>query len=120
MPVPQHTVHYLEIVTPDAAAAVKHYEHAFGWRFQQMGPELGGSFVAELPDGSRCGIRPPLRTTEAPIVRTYVRVDDIERAVQRVQEVGGKIALEPTQLGPQGTIAIYFIGPIEQGLWQTP
>lgn len=59
MPVAENTVHYLEIVTPDAAAAVSFYEQLYGWRFQQMGPELGSSYVAELPNGSRCGIRAP-------------------------------------------------------------
>ena len=73
MPVPENTIHYLEIVTPDVAEVRGFYEQAYGWRFKPE-PELGHAFVAELPNGSRCGIRAPLRDTEAPTVRTYLRV----------------------------------------------
>lgn len=62
-------------------------------------------YVATLPNGSLCGIRSPMHEQEKPVVRTYLRVADLEAAVQ---EAG------------QGTIAIYMFGGIEQGLWQVP
>ena len=120
MPVPEHTVHYLEIVTPDVEAACDLYGKAYGWRFQAMGPELGNSFVASLPDGSRCGIRAPIHDQEKPTVRTYLRVTDIEKAVEEAAQLGGEIALEPVEIPGQGKIAIYLFGGIEQGLWQVP
>ena len=70
MSVPEHTVYYLEIVTPDAEAACHLYGEAYGWQFQAMGPELANSFVATLSDGGRCGIRAPMHDQEKPIVRT--------------------------------------------------
>ncbi len=120
MTVPEHTVYYLEIVTTDPQAVSDLYSEAYGWRFQPMGPELGHSFVAPLPDGSRCGIRAPLHDQERPIVRSYLRVIDIEGAVQRAAQLGAKIALEPVEIPGQGKIAIYLYGGIEQGLWQVP
>ncbi len=120
MVVPEHTVYYLEIVTPEAEATRDLYGEAYGWNFQGMKPELGNAFVAELPGGSRCGIRAPMHEQEKPTVRTYLRVTDIEQAVERVKLLGGTIALEPTEIAGHGKIAIYLHAGIEQGLWQVP
>lgn len=117
MAVPEHTIHYLEIVTPDVAATCEVYTQVHGWQFKAV-PELGFAFVAELPDGSRCGIRAPLRDTEAPIVRTYVRVAELEVATRRAQHAGAKLAIERMEIPGHGAIAIYLFGGIEHGLWQ--
>lgn len=120
MPVPEHAVHYLEIVTPDVEAACHLYGTAYGWRFQATGAELGNSFVATLPGGALCGIRAPMHDQETPIVRTYLRVADIETAVHGAAQLGAKIALAPVEIPGHGKIAIYLYGGVEQGLWQVP
>jgi predicted enzyme related to lactoylglutathione lyase len=118
MSVPEHAVHYLEIVTSDVDAACRLYGTAYGWNFRATGPELGGSFLATLHGGSLCGIRAPLHELEKPIVRSYIRVTDIESAVREAERLGAQIALERMELPGYGTIAIYLHGGIEQGLWQ--
>ncbi len=35
-------------------------------------------------------------------------------------ELGATIALEPMEIPGRGQVAIYFLGGIEQGLWQVP
>lgn len=120
MSVPEHAVHYLEIVTPDVEAACRLYGPAYGWHFEDPTPELGGARVAKLPGGSLCGIRAPLRNTEEPVVRTYLRVHDIEEAVREADRLGATIALPPTELPGHGRIAIYLFGGIEQGVWELP
>jgi len=57
---------------------------------------------------------------EKPTVRVYVRVEDIEATMQRVQGTGAEIALAPVEIPGHGKIAIYINGGIEQGLWQVP
>ena len=120
MTVPEHEMHYLEIVTPDAEASRDFYSQAYGWRFKDMAPELGNAFVASLPDGSLCGIRAPMHDLEKPTVRTYIRVADINPSIQRAAELGAEVLLEPTELSGHGKIAIYRYGGIEQGIWQVP
>ncbi len=120
MVVPESAVHYLEIVTPDPQATSTFYQKAYGWRFQPMQPELGNAFVAELPGGGLCGIRAPMHEMEKPIVRTYLRVEDVELATKRAEELGAEIALPPMDIPGRGRIAIYFIGGVEQGVWQLP
>jgi predicted enzyme related to lactoylglutathione lyase len=55
---------------------------------------------------------------ERPLVRTYLRVADVDAAVKRAAQLGAIIALERMEIAGRGTIAIYVIGGIEQGIWQ--
>lgn len=117
MTVPEHTVHYLEIVTPDVEAATRLYSETQGWEFEPA-PELGNAWVASLPDGSLCGIRAPMHEQEQPLVRTYLRVADLEAAVRDAEALGATIALPPMALEGHGRIAIFLFGGIQQGLWE--
>lgn len=111
---------YLEIVAEDVAATSEFFAKVHGYEFGEPVPELGNAVVAARPDGSRIGIRASMNPQEAATVRTYLRVDDVETATRRAEEHGATIALPPMPLGSQGTIAIYLIGGIEQGIWQLP
>jgi uncharacterized protein len=120
MPVSEHDIHYLEIVTPDVEAVCRLYGEAYGWEFQGPKPELGNAFLATLPGGSLCGVRAPMHEQEKPIVRTYLRVAEIETAVKDAAKLGAEILLDLMELPGHGRIAIYRHGGIEQGLWQVP
>jgi len=120
MTVPEHGVHYLEIITADIEAARDLYSEAYGWQFGPTVPELGNAYVATIPGGSICGIRAPMHDQELQGVRTYLRVADIAAATARAAELGAMIALGPTELPGHGTISIYIHSGIEQGLWQVP
>jgi predicted enzyme related to lactoylglutathione lyase len=111
-------IHYLEIVTRDVDSACALYEALHGLSFGPPDPDLGGARVAEWPDGSLVGIRAPLAEHESPIVRTYLAVDDIERAVKAAEERGATLAYGPTRQGERGTFAIVFEGDVQHGLWQ--
>jgi hypothetical protein len=65
MPVPEHAVHYLEIVTPDVEAACDLYGTAYGWRFEATGAELGNSFVATLLGARSAALRPDARSGDS-------------------------------------------------------
>lgn len=111
-------VHYLEIVCRDVAAQCAALERIHGLSFGPADPNLGQARVAEAPDGSRIGVRAPLAEHEQPIVRTYLEVDDIAKAVKEAEAAGAVIAYPPTRQGDTGTWAIYILGDIQMGLWQ--
>jgi len=67
-----------------------------------------------------CGIRAPMSDQEKPIVRTYLRVSNIEEGIKGAIDLGATVGLEPMELPGRGTVAIYFLGGIEQGIWQVP
>jgi len=112
------SVHYLEIVTGDIDAVRQTYERIHGLTFAPAEPALGQARVASLPDGGLLGIRAPLTDVEHPIVRFYVRVDDVDKAAREAAASGATVALPPTPLEGHGQIAIFIQGGIEHGVWQ--
>jgi predicted enzyme related to lactoylglutathione lyase len=111
-------IFYLEIVTPDIDAACNLYSKMYSVTFGDPNPSLGGARTADLDGGGMLGVRSPLRETEAPVVRPYVLVDDIKKAVAAAAEAGAEIAMEPMAIGDLGQFAIVIHGGIESGLWQ--
>ena len=111
-------VHYLEVVCEDVEAHCANLARVHGLAFGEPVAELGGARVAEAGDGSLVGVRAPLAAHEQPIVRTYLAVEDIERAAEDAAAAGGVIAYPPTQQGSTGTWAIYLLGGVQHGLWQ--
>lgn len=111
-------IQYLEIVTPDLDATCDALEELHGVSFSEPVVEFGNSRTAELAGGGRIGVRAPMRADEAPVVRPYVLVDDIEAAVKAAKAAGAEIAHPPMELPGHGTFAIFILGGIDHGLWQ--
>lgn len=111
-------VQYLEIVTPSVNETCEALAAAHGVVFSEPIAALGNARTANLKDGGRIGVRAPMRATEAPVVRPYVLVDDIEQAVKAAEAAGATVALPPMNIPGQGTFSIYILGGIEHGLWQ--
>jgi predicted enzyme related to lactoylglutathione lyase len=111
-------IHYLEIVTREVDAVCAAYAAAQGVQFSEPDAGLGNARTAALPGGAVVGVRAPLRETEAPVVRPYWLVDDIEAAVAAAVEGGGVIAHPPLELAGHGTFAIYIQGGVDHGFWQ--
>ena len=111
-------VHYLEIVTQDIEAVCNAYEATHSISFGEPDALLGGAKICTLADGSIVGVRGPMRDYEAPVVRPYWLVDDIEQAVSAVEAQGAQIALPPMALPGKGKFAIYILGGNDHGLWE--
>jgi predicted enzyme related to lactoylglutathione lyase len=115
---PNMRVHYLEIVCHDVAAQCAALERMHGLSFGAPVADLGQARVAEAPNGSLIGVRAPLAQHEQPIIRTYLEVADIARAVEEAEAAGAVVAYPPTRQGDTGTWAIYVLGDVQIGLWQ--
>jgi len=111
-------VHYLETVSHDVEAVCKSYELANSVSFNGPDELLGGARTCALVDGSIVGVREPLRDTEGPVVRPYWLVDDIDKAVAKIEAEGAQIAVPPMEIPGKGKFAIYILGSNEHGLWQ--
>ncbi|MGB5287197.1 MAG: hypothetical protein WBN42_01810 [Ignavibacteriaceae bacterium] len=88
--VPENSIYYLEIVTPDVESMCNLYTSSFGWEFQP----------------------------EKPTIRMYLRVLDLAASVEQVAQKGAKILLDCMEIPGHGIIAIYEIGGIECGIWK--
>ena len=111
-------VHYLEIVSDDVDSLTRLYKSLHGLTFGPPDPDLGQARVATRADGMLIGVRKPLASHEEPIVRSYVAVDDIQRAARQAEELGAVVAYPPTRQGQRGTFAIVIQGGVQLGLWQ--
>ena len=112
-----HTIDYIELAAPDLAAAKAFYAAAFGWAFNDYGPDYSG-IRAPGGDGEVGGLNP-----EAPAGRGGALVllysDDLEASVRAVVAAGGAVTREPYTF--PGGRRFYFTDPAgnELGVWQS-
>ncbi|MEM9383431.1 MAG: hydroxylase [Pseudomonadota bacterium] len=111
-------IQYVEIVTPEVDAVCNTYSLLEDVTFGDGDPSLGGARTASLPSGGMLGVRAPMHDAEAPVVRNYVLVADIQAAVDAAAGAGAHVALPPMELPGHGTCAIVIQGGIESGYWQ--
>lgn len=111
-------VHYLEIVTPEVDATCATQERLHGVTFSAADPGLGNARTATLSNGGMIGVRTPMHESEEPVVRPYMLVRDINKAVATAVKAGAEIAHPPMEIPGHGKFAIYIQGGIHHGLWQ--
>ncbi len=112
-------VKYLEIVSPDAEKLCDQYAKIMGAKFGEPVAMLGNARTAKIEGGGMIAIRKPMRDTETPVVRPYMEVPNLDKAVAAAKAAGAKMAIEGMEIPGHGKIAIYIQGGIECGLWQS-
>lgn len=95
MPLPvHHAINYIEFPVTDMATARAFFATAFGWEFNDYGPEYSG--IREVAgEGEAGGLRLQAEQPKrgGPLVILYS--NDLEATLARVREAGGRIATEP-------------------------
>jgi hypothetical protein len=110
-------VHF-EMPAEDAKRMALFYERAFGWKTQQLGPEMGDYVLvttaeadvkADAPRGAiNGGFFPKKPDWPAQVPSIVVAVDDIDAAMRRVTKEGGKVLGEPMQIPGVGRYVSFF------------
>ncbi len=105
-------VHF-EMGYNDSERMKKFYEGVFGWKTQQMGAELGNYIVAQTGESDDPSGRPTkpgyinggfYKKTENPSSHApsvVISVNNIEEAIKKVTEAGGKIMGSMNEKGEQ-------------------
>ena len=85
---PEHDqrIDYVEFAAADVAAAKRFYAGAFGWRFEDYGPDYAAFHDGRLAGGFTTD---PATATRAPLVVLYAV--DLEATLARVEAAGGRI-----------------------------
>lgn len=98
-----HPVVHWEIGGQDAKRLRAFYAEMFGWRIDEQDPEYG---LVETGDGVGGGIMqtPP---DMPPYVTIYVQVPDLDAALRRAAELGGRPVKEPTPIENVGAFALF-------------
>lgn len=91
MPV-HHTIDYIEFTVREVAEARQFFTAAFGWGFNDYGPDYAG-IQAPGGDGEVGGLRPGDPVPGGPLVILYS--DDLEATLDAVKAAGGRIVTEP-------------------------
>ena len=109
-------VHF-EIGCRDSKATSKFYQQLFGWEIQGDGP------AAMIDTKSATGIQGHITSLgHEPhnYLTVYAEVEDLEGTLKRVEELGGKTTIPPTEIPGMGSFA--WIADPEGtlfGLWRT-
>jgi len=103
-----------ELMTTDAAAAMKFYTEVFGWQPSDtldMGP-MGKYHMFNRPHGMIGGMmnKPPEMAHVPPNWQIYFRVPDITAAVERIKANGGEILNGPMEV-PGGDWIVNAMDP---------
>lgn len=102
-------VAFFEVVSPDAERARRFYAELFDWQVN-ADPEMGGYALVDT-GGGEAAVGGGIGASSAPGdagVKIYVRVDDLDRYLDRAEELGGKRLAPPTDLpGDYGRIAVF-------------
>lgn len=99
---------FFEVVSTDHERAQKFYAEMFDWQVA-ADPAMGGYGLVDTGAGPQ-GIGGGIGPSEAPEdtgVKFYVRVPDLQAALDRAERLGGKALVPPTDLpGDYGRFAV--------------
>jgi uncharacterized protein len=110
-------VHF-EMPYDDRERMARFYQEAFGWQTQMLGEEMGNYVLATTTetDGSRPkepgaingGFFPKRPDWPAQHPSVVIAVDDIEAAMKKVADAGGKVLGEPMEILGVGQYVAFF------------
>jgi uncharacterized protein len=101
-------VHF-EMPAEDSKRMADFYTAAFGWQTQVLGPEMGGyvlvlttetddNGIPQQPGAINGGFYEKTEEMPAQHPSLVIRVDDLEEAIQKVNQAGGRLLNEPDDI----------------------
>lgn len=117
---PKGTPNWVDLSTPDPAAAQQFYSRLFGWKIVDTGEQFGHYGIAELDGKQVAGIGGQQPGQEQPPAwTTYLATDDIAATAEAITANGGTVVAGPFPIEGSGQMAVaqdpagaYF------GVWQ--
>jgi predicted enzyme related to lactoylglutathione lyase len=109
---------WVDLSTPDPAAAAQFYSALFGWEVTEGPPEAGGYAMCHLGGQTVAGIGPQ-QYPGPPVWSTYVNVTDADAIMASVTASGGSVVMPPMDVLDAGRGAM-FTDPAGAvfGVWQ--
>lgn len=116
---------WIDLGTTDQDASRNFYRDLFGWNFTSTGPDFGGYEMVDV--GVPVGGLGPNMNADGEIDATmpvwwtvYLKVEDIEAALDAVEANGGTVYVPPMAIGDMGRMAIAAApSGAAFGLWET-
>ena len=106
----QPAVAWFEVTGKNGPALQKFYGSLFDWQLQDAGDGSGYGLVQAAPRGIGGGIG-PAQDGGSGAVTFYVEVDDPAAYLSRVEKLGGKTIVPPTEIPNFGLTFAFFADP---------
>ncbi|MDF1564585.1 MAG: VOC family protein [Deltaproteobacteria bacterium] len=114
-----HAISYIELSVTDLAEAKRFYGEAFGWSFNDYGPDYSGIKMMSDPSAEVGGLRPVDEVKAGgPLVILFST--DLPATLEKVKAAGGAITVEPFDF--PGGRRFHFRDPAgnELAVWAEP
>ncbi|MEV6973515.1 VOC family protein [Kitasatospora sp. NPDC093806] len=96
---------WIDLGSPDPAAAATFYGAVFGWTFQSAGPEAGGYGFLQLDGKTAAAVGPLTEEGAHSAWTTYFRTPDAETTAAAVQKAGGSVRVPAFDVMDAGRMA---------------
>ena len=98
---------WVDLATPDAAAARDFYSKVFGWEIEvSPDPQYGGYGIARIGGHDVAGIGPQM-SPGPPAWSVYIGTTDAEGLAPKIQAFGGTVIAPAFDVGDQGRMAVF-------------
>ena len=118
----KHEPIWLDLSAADPDKARAFYSKVFGWKIEvNPDPQYGGYSLARIEGKDVAGIGPKQEPGGPSAWMVYIGSNDAGDTVKKTQAAGGKVIVEPMQVGPQGRMVVIqdpsgaFLGVWEPG-----
>ena len=115
------TPSWVDLSTPDPAAAKAFYGALFGWEAVDAGPpeETGGYGFFQINGKQVAGVGPLMDPSQPAVWSTYIATDDADATVERAKAAGAQALVEPMDVMEAGRMA-FLAHPAGGmvGIWQ--
>lgn len=116
---PAGTPCWVDLATPDLAAAESFYAAVLGWEFSEPFEEFGGYIDARYRGEMVAGIGPTMSREQPTAWTIYFATDDADATAKAISEAGGTLAADPLDVADLGRMAV-AVDPTGAsfGIWQ--
>jgi uncharacterized protein len=113
-----NSVVHFEMPYDDRERMIKFYQNAFGWRARMLGEEMGNYVLATTVESDESGPKKPGAINggffpkqpdwPAQYPSVVIAVDNVQAAMKKVTETGGKVLGEPMEIPGVGKYVSFF------------
>jgi uncharacterized protein len=110
---------WLDLGSPDTAAAGAFYGEVFGWDFQSAGPDAGRYGFLQKDGKTVAGLGPMTEEGASSAWTVYFHTPDADATAQAVEHDGATVRVEPFDVMDAGRMACFTDpGGVEFAVWQ--
>jgi hypothetical protein len=118
-PWPPGTPCWVDVSAGDVGAARLFYEGLFQWQIEDLGPEAMGYVLARKNGRRAAGMGPKQDPNMPSMWTTYIAVEDLDAAAEKVTANGGQLLMPPMDVMDTGRMALAVDpGGALFGIWQ--